>query len=734
MNKILAIDDNPDNLISVKALLSILVSDCEVITATSGQEGLSKAQTEHPDTILLDIHMPGMDGFEVCRELKKSAATSNIPIVMLTAIKTETKFRVKALDLGADAFLTKPINEAELAAQVKAMLRIKKAEDVLRAEKDQLEDQVQQRVNDLVELNRQLQVEIKERKATEAVLKETENRLKIDLELNRATAEISKELLSKQYDIKNVSDVTFEFAQRITQSRHGFVSSIDKKTLENVGHTLTEMFGSACRMEDQRIAFPIGEDGKYGGLWGHALNTKKPFFTNTPTAHPSAAGLPHGHIPLKNYMAVPVLMGGSLLGLIALSNSDRDYSGKDLELIQRIAEIFALAIHRSEYECQRIEMEQNLRQMQKNEAIGALAGGIAHDFNNILFPIVGFAEMLKEDISADSPMMEGISEILTASKRAKELVKQILTFSRQAEQEIVPLKPQLIVKEVIKLIKSTIPTTIAIRQRIDSSCRTILADPTQIHQITMNLITNSYHAMEESGGALSVSLENKDFDEFLKALGLDIGPYILLSVQDTGIGMDPQTMEKIFDPYFSTKPQGKGTGLGLSVVHGIVKNYGGEIEVESELGKGSTFNVYLPAFENNDLLNGARSKAAAPQGSEHILLVDDEIPVLRLEKQMLERLGYEVHILDSSVQALKEIQTHPDKYQLMITDMTMPEMTGDVLAREVKQSLPDFPIIICTGFSEKLTPERASSIGINKILSKPVIKMELAQAIRQVLD
>ncbi len=564
--------------------------------------------------------------------------------------------------------------------------------------------------------------------------KAAEDTLKKDVELHRAIAEISKELLSESYDMKKVSGETLKAAKYLTRSEHGFVSSIDQKTLDNVGHTLTEMYGEACRIKDRKTTFPLGENGKYGGLWGHALNTKKGFFTNAPDTHPSSTGMPPGHILMKNFMALPVLIGNRLLGLIALSNSEGEYSNKDIDSVSRIAEIYALAIHRQEYESERIKMEQNLRQLQKNEAIGSLAGGIAHDFNNILFPILGFAEMLEEEIGEDSPLREGINEILTASKRAKELVKQILTFSRQTEQEIKPLKPHLVIKEVVKLMKSTLPKTIEIKQSIDPKCRTILADPTQIHQIAMNLVTNSYHAMESSGGVLSITLKNIDYNDHLKQLGLYAGPHILLSIEDTGTGMDKSTIEKIFDPYFSTKPQGKGTGLGLSVVQGIINTYGGKITIDSILGKGSIFNIYLPAVKSTESLKATFEKVSAPQGSESILLVDDEEPILNIERQMLERLGYEVYSTTDSEEALDQIRLNPEKYDLLITDMTMPKMTGDVLAQEVKQLNPELPVVICTGFSEKLTPERASNMGVEKILIKPVIKAQMAKTIRKVLD
>jgi len=379
------------------------------------------------------------------------------------------------------------------------------------------------------------------------------------------------------------------------------------------------------------------------------------------------------------------------------------------------------------------QLEARIRQSHKMESIGILAGGIAHDFNNILFPIVGFAEILEEDIPQGSPLRENVEEILIGAKRAKELVKQILTFSRQTEHELKPLNPKLVVKEVIKLIKSTLPTTIEVRQNIDGDCRTILADPTQIHQIAMNLITNAYHAMMDSGGVLFITLQNVDPDHY-NDLKSAAGPQVLLSIKDTGIGMNEFTLAKIFDPYFTTKSKGKGTGLGLSVVYGIVKEYGGDVLVTSSPGQGSTFDVYLPSLKSDEIFEKSSGGNISPKGTEKILLVDDELAVLRLEKIMLERLGYEVDVISNSKDALAEIKSFPDRYDLMITDMTMPNMTGEQLTLEIRKLNLKMPILICTGFSEKITPERCVVIGADGLLLKPVVKLEMARTIRNILE
>lgn len=556
-----------------------------------------------------------------------------------------------------------------------------------------------------------------------------------ELRLHQAIAGISKELLSEIYDIKKVSDIVLEYARNLTHSAVGFVSAIDKHTRDNLGHTMADMSGDACRMDDaQAVAFSIGKDGKYPGLWGHALNTGEAFFTNTPERHPSSTGLPGGHVPLKNYLAVPVMTGKRLLGLIALANADREYSEQDLTSIQRIAEVFAFALHRAEYDAERRKLELNLKQLQKAEAISALASGIAHDFNNILFPIVGFAEMMEEDLKPDSPLKKNVGEILAGAKRAKELVKQILAFSRQSDQEVVPLQPHLIVKEVVKLIKATMPSFIQIRQRIDSRCRSVMADPTQIHQVTMNLVTNAFHAMEDNGGTMTITLENRDVPENDPEFPeMAPGPCVLLSVRDTGCGIPGHTIHRIFDPYFTTKPKDKGTGLGLPVVQGIVKHYKGDIRVVSAPGKGTEFSVCLPAFKGRQASEQCETTRGVPKGHGRIMVVDDEPVILELEEQMLVRLGYSPQIFQDSEAALKAIRSAPETYDLVITDMTMPGLTGDRFTLAVREAAPDLPIIICTGFSERISPEKAEAIGAQGLLYKPVIKADMARILNRIL-
>ncbi len=367
-------------------------------------------------------------------------------------------------------------------------------------------------------------------------------------------------------------------------------------------------------------------------------------------------------------------------------------------------------------------------------AYGTLAGGIAHDFNNILSAVMGFTELAMYKVEKGTSLQDNLQEVLKASVRARDLVKQILTFSRQAEYEQKPIQVKLIVKEALKLLRSSLPATIEIRQNIKSDSL-VMGDPTQIHQIMMNLCTNAHHAMQAKGGVLEVSLIDEELD-LVSAAGypdLKPGHYLQLTVSDTGYGMRPEVMEQIFDPFFTTKGLGEGTGLGLSVVHGIVKNHGGDIHAYSEPGKGTIFKVFFPAVERLKE-PGPREERPVPVGTEHILFIDDDPSLAKMGHQILESLGYKVTSRTSSVEALQLFWVKSSNFDLVITDMTMPNMTGPDLATEIIHIRPDTPIILCTGFSSSINEEKALAMGIRAFVMKPILRRTIAETIRMVLD
>jgi len=368
------------------------------------------------------------------------------------------------------------------------------------------------------------------------------------------------------------------------------------------------------------------------------------------------------------------------------------------------------------------------------ESIGTLAGGIAHDFNNILAAVIGYTEIALEDVKEDKTLSKNLQQVLKAGKRARDLVKQILTFSRQADQELKPVQVQTVAREALKLLRASLPTTIEIKHDIQNKS-TVLADPTQIHQVLMNICANAGHAMQEKGGVLEIILENVELDSDFTAKHPDIksGTYLKLIISDTGHGISPTVLEWIFDPFFTTKDKGEGTGMGLAVVHGIVKSHGGTIIVYSEPEKGSAFNVYLPVI-GRDLPTEIRTEKLLPTGTERILFVDDEQTIVNAGKRILESLGYEVVAMTSSIKALKLFKAQADGFDLVITDMTMPQMTGDNLAKELMGIRPDIPVILCTGFSAKIDKTKAMSLGIRAFVSKPILKRELAEVVRAILD
>jgi len=398
-------------------------------------------------------------------------------------------------------------------------------------------------------------------------------------------------------------------------------------------------------------------------------------------------------------------------------------------------EIASNITQRKEAETRRLELEEKLRQAQKMEAIGTLAGGIAHDFNNILSAVIGYAELAKERSVHIPTVDKDLDEVIKAGTRAKELVKQILAFSRQADVKRVPLQLGDVVQEAIKILRPSLPTTIDITLNLDIGIRPVLANPTQIHQILMNLGTNAFHAMEHSGGKLEISLKEVCLNsaDLNKEPDTQAGEFVQLSVRDSGTGIAPEIKNKIFDPFFTTKGADKGTGMGLSVAHGIVKSHGGVIFIDTEVGKGTTVKVFFPVV--NMKLGSEKDEAEPiPGGRERILFIDDEEMLTRLNNILLRELGYDVTISSSSREALQIFQRQPDQFDLIITDQTMPGMTGVELAVRMLEIRPDVPIILCTGYSSMISEDTVKSVGIRYLAEKPLGKRQLAVQIRKVLD
>jgi two-component system, cell cycle sensor histidine kinase and response regulator CckA len=555
-----------------------------------------------------------------------------------------------------------------------------KAESALRKSHKELELRVEERTAELSKTNEQLKEEFEERKQAEETLWDVKRR-------NQA-------LLDHSPVCHKIVDLNFNLAY---MSANGF------KMLQLDDNA--DLYGQPYPFE----FFPAAFRNKM------TENLKKAKETGDTITMEALANDIEGNEVWLDSTLLPVL----------------DDAGK----IDYITVVSANTTQRKRAGEEKTKLQSQLQQSQKMESIGTLAGGIAHDFNNILGIILGNAELAMDDVAEWNPARQNLDEVKKACMRAKDVVRQILSFSRKSEIEQKSINITSVITESLKLSRASIPTSIEIRQNIANDVDDIFGDPTQIHQVMINLCTNAAYAMENDGGILEVTLENTEVDEDTASQypELNPGPHVHLRVRDTGDGINPEIVGRVFDPYFTTKEVGKGTGMGLAVVHGIVKSHHGSISVESKLGKGAKFKLLFPSVIKKS--KGETKKfQELPTGKERILFVDDEESMVDLNQQRLERLGYNVIPKTDPSEALEFFRTNPDQIDLIISDMTMPHITGDKLAQEILNIRPDMPIILCTGYSERMSEDRAQEIGIRKYIEKPIEKETLARSIREVLD
>ncbi|MDM8554728.1 response regulator [Desulfococcaceae bacterium HSG7] len=636
--RILVVDDEPTLLDAIEAML--FKEGYDLVFAQDGHEALAKAAETPPDLILLDLMMPGMDGFEVCERLRADRHLGEVPIIMLTAMDDKDS-RLQGIKAGADDFIGKPYDIHELRARIRTITR----------------------------LNRYRHL-VTERTRFEQLIRLSPDGILI------ADAEGSIRLVNPE--LKRMLGIELEDENRILGS------SLFKYIAPHKHEAFTSFLKAAIlrkMTENQMVTDFVHVNGE-----SFPVELKAGFFD------------------LEEQPAVQMIV--------------RDIT------------------ERKRFEREKEDLERQLRQAQKVESIGTLAGGITHDLNNILTPILGFTQLALED-GVDPKNIKGyLKHVLTSTRRACELVKQILTFLRRSDQVLTPINTPIIINEIVKMMKATLPTTIRVTHRIEPKSGPVLANPSQIHQMVLNLCTNASHAMRENGGSLNIMLAPVVIDDTYKEYLPDLkpGPYQCLKISDTGHGMTPEVMEKIFDPYFTTKSQDEGTGLGLSTTVGIVKSCGGDVRVVSEPGQGTTFYIYLPVTEttvskqHEELTDLERGKG------EQILIVDDEPPIVALLEKILPKMGYAVHGETASVKALELVRQTPDRFDLVITDMTMPEMTGLQLSREIMAIRPELPILLCSGFSEKVAPKDVIPFGFKGFISKPINRSLMAKAIRKVFD
>ena len=662
---ILVIDDDPNNMAIVADYLS--ERPYTILVAEDGESGLARAAYARPDLILLDVMMPGIDGFETCRRLHANEQTLDIPVIFMTAL-AETEHKVKGFEAGAVDYITKPFQREEVLARVGVHLRLRELTTRLQEAKGTLERRVEERTAELAQTIDALHEEIMERKRAE------EERIRLAQAIEQAAEAVF------------MADAQWHFT---------YVNPAFERIC---GYTRDQVLGQNTEILRSDLLGPeyydqLREVINREHVWSGRVSTRK--------------------------------KDGSLFEAETTISSVRDAKGIVINYVFILRDV-----------THELRLERELRQSQKMEAIGTLAGGIAHDFNNILTAVIGYTDMAQRKVSKNDGLARDLERVQEASARAKELVNRILTFSRQNEQERKPVQVATIIEEVLRLLRSSLPTTIEICQQIsrEEQDSVILAEPTQMHQVLMNLGTNAAHAMRDHGGVLTVSLSGVEADAGLVALFPDLKPgaYVRLSVRDSGHGMEDRIKERIFDPYFTTKKVGEGTGMGLAVVQGIIKAHGGAISVYSEPGQGTVFHVLLPRFEGVHVHHAVAVELPSG-GTERILFVDDEAMLAELGQELLGSLGYSVTTSLSSREALDLFSTAPDAFDLVITDMTMPGLTGKELAREMLAVRPDLPIILCTGFSEQINEKQAKETGIKEYLMKPYAANSLDKTIRRVL-
>lgn len=663
----MVVDDNSSNL---KLLTGILTDrGYKVRPAADGEIALAAVAERKPELILLDIKMPGMNGYEVCRRLKEDKQSKAIPVIFISALASPED-RIKGFEVGGVDYITKPFQHQEVMARVDTHLQLYR----MQKKHEQLVDE---RTAELREAYQSLQKSEAETRASE-----------------------------KKY-------------RTLFESTKDAIMVMDEKGFIDCNRATLDIFG--CSSREQILGShpadwspPTQTDGHSSREAaeeknGIALKQGYCFFTWT---HRRASG--------EDFPAEVLLSPMEIDGRQVIQGIIRDISD------------------RRQAEEEKVKLETQLQHAQKVEAIGTLASGIAHDFNNILSAILGFAEFIVESNPEESKTAEDARQIIGAANRASELVKQILSFSRHTEVSKEVIQPYYLVKEAMKMLRATLPTSISMEQYIDPDCGTIMANPSAIHQVVVNLCTNARQAMSDDKGVLRMEIKRKEVSAAEIPMNQNALPgcYLMLTVSDSGCGIGKEALNRIFEPYFTTKEKGEGTGLGLAVVHGIVQGCNGFIRVSSEVDRGTRVSVYFPTYETaaDELV----AKDISPRKEKtkiqaRIMLVDDEPLLVHINKRRLEEKGYQVKPFTSSRKALEAFRKQPDSFDLLITDQTMPKFTGEELAKAILEIRPSLPIILCTGHSDIVPKERAESMGITKYVLKPLHEDELLQSVEELL-
>ncbi len=750
--KVIIVEDEALVAMAIKNSLSNLGYDIAAVT-DSGEDAIVKAQQIRPDIILMDINLNGkMDGIEAADQIRCSL---KIPIIFISTLADEYKLQQAKLAVPY-GYLLKPFQERELKVTIEMALYSFK----LNAERDTAERALRlsrfsiEHAEDMLfwlDANGKI-LDVNETSAQRTGFAKHELK-------NMSIFELLPHLKTKQWE-KN-----WHYLKNHKTLRLESVCSTKNKTKEFPVEVTCSYFCFDGKEYNCAFAKDISDryqareavrrsENKFRWLYDNSPNMYASMDVNTLSIMECNQTLLHNIGYSKNE-----IIGQSVLKLyfqediekiktelFPLFNRTGLIEGEELRLQKKNGQLIDVRLtmsaicddqgdvvygHTVWYDItdqkkmryERAELERQLFQSRKMESLGALAGGIAHDFNNILFQIMGYTQVFYKKSNKNREIVEYLDTVMEASNRASTLVQQILTFSRGTIGELQPLVIQPIIKEILKLMRSAIPAGIEIRQNINEQCGVINGDPTQIYQMVLNVCTNAYYSMRESGGVLDIILDEIQLQNI---------KYVEMTIKDTGSGMDEKTLSKVFDPYFTTKPIGQGTGLGLSIVKDIVEKHDGIINVLTSLGQGTTVTIRLPSKPETPLIT-SRILEELPHGSEHILIVDDEFGLVNMEKEILTGIGYQVTGFTNSLEALADFHLNSPKYDLVITDQTMPFLNGMELTKRFMKLKPDIPIILLTGYSDTLSEEQAVAAGIKKYLMKPLDIGVLACSIREIL-
>ena len=761
----LVINDDPSQLHLMVALLE--KDGLRVVHCQSAEEALDILDTRGTvDVIVTDLHMPGIDGWRLCQLLRSPqyAALNSVPVLVVSATFSGTDTEQMTTDLGANAFLAVPYDAMTFRESIRNLLAGRTppvAMRVVLVEDSVVQSAILRRAfeahgytvstartgEDGRRLLREQAPEIaiidyylpdmtgdqllrefvRPESPMVAIVMTTDSAPEVALQCMRLGAD---GFVHKPFDPEYLLDLCSKARRSRALLRVEELLEERTKKLRESETKFRLLFDSIPETvlvhDDQGRILYVNDVGAQWLAWPAPELIGK---------HLSDIVAPHCLAQVSEQGPAQYRQSASRSKMVYISRA-----GQPLEAevntcpMEFGGQMAVLTVARDTTE--RTHLEAQLRQAQKMQAIGTLAGGIAHDFNNILAAILGYSELALYDVPHGSRMQRHLEEVLAAGKRARDLVQQILAFSRQRPPERQPVQLHLLISDVLRMLRASLPSTIAIHPRLTSTAGTVLADPTQLQQVLMNLCTNAEHAMRDAGGVLAVHLDAVEVTTDFAATHAPLtpGPHARIVIRDTGHGMAPEVIERIFEPFFTTKAVGEGTGMGLAVVDGIIASHGGTITVASTPGQGTTFAIYLPRIDDDAPSPDRPEENAIPQGKGRILFVDDESTLTHMTAEMLSRLGYDATVHTSSVEALQTFQVAPWQFDVVITDQTMPVMTGERLARELRRIRPDIPIILCTGFSHTMTASKAQALGVDAFLLKPLGFRELGLAIQQVLE